>query len=305
MGIRMRFFIVLIQLNLTLALFSNDFFSQNLLSSSGRNAATSVWFEVQSGKITFEGRVLRQNTGTSSWMVDSITNDDIELNDNGYFYVKIFGNEYSVLFGSRFFFIPYDKKSDYPRDRIGTVFQSNVDDLIKSRANQSDKNIDSIDYIRTMIKSIKASSSLIEGNTEYKTFFLNKYLVKGEGGEFFNSDAIPWVEGVSGPGIGETLEISFSDPSSDIVILNGFVDPTRKHLYRNNNRVKTAIIRSNDSGEHFEFEHTFEDVVHFDEIQFPRPAEKIIFEIKDVYPGEKWDDTCISAVLTREPDPYK
>ena len=144
-----------------------------------------------------------------------------------------------------------------------------------------------LDYIHTLINNIKASSSLKEGSTEYKSFFLDKYLVKGEGGEFFNGDAIPWVEGVNEPGVGETIEITFSGSSNDVVILNGFVDPTRKYLYRYNNRVKTAIIRSADSGEPFEFEHIFEDVVHFDEIRFPRPAEKIVFEIKDVYPGEK------------------
>jgi len=230
----------------------------------------------------------------------SLSRDDIVLKENGYLYTKAYIWEESVLFGSRFFLFLNDR-SNYVRHGINGIGSYSGSDFTKKTGNY---------LIKTLIKEISSTSSLVEGTISYNTNMLSKFL-----GYFtyqslpplqvFNENSHPWVEGIDGSGIGESLTILFSEPSSDIVVLNGFVDRNRKHLFKANNRVKTAIIRSNDSGEPFEFDYHFEDMVQFDEIQFPRPAEKIIFEIKDVYPGEKWDDTCISAILTREPDPYK
>ena len=42
-----------------------------------------------------------------------------------------------------------------------------------------------------------------------------------------------------------------------------------------------------------------QDFVHFAEIDFPAKVSKVRFTIKDVYNGEKWNDTCITAVITR------
>ncbi|MCF6334908.1 MAG: hypothetical protein L3J12_04140, partial [Spirochaetales bacterium] len=232
--------------------------------------------------------------------VYSFTEEDVVVEEDGYSYIEAFLWEQSILCGSRFFLFLNDESSYY-RFGIRTIGSFSGKDFTKESGNY---------LIDTLIKDISSTSHLIEASISYNPNMLTKYL-----GYFtyqslppmqvFNENVHPWVEGVDGPGIGEKLTISFTEPSGDIVVLNGFVDRNRKHLFKANNRVKTAIIRSEDSGEPFEFEYHFEDMVRVDEIRFPRTAEKVIFEIKDVYSGEKWDDTCISAVLTREPDPYK
>ena len=112
----------------------------------------------------------------------------------------------------------------------------------------------------------------------------------------------PWVPGKEkkSSGIGEYLEITFNEPSDNLVVLNGYVDLEKRHLYKYNNRVKTAVITSLDKAHPFEFEYTFEDYVHFSEIQLPEKVGKVRFTIKEVYKGEKWDDTCIQAVITNK-----
>lgn len=111
----------------------------------------------------------------------------------------------------------------------------------------------------------------------------------------------PWVPGKENTpsGIGEYLDIEFDEKEDNLVILNGYVDPFKHYLYKANNRVKTAVIKSLDEKNPFEIEYKFEDYVHFSEINFPCEVNKVRFTIKEVYKGERWDDTCITAVITR------
>jgi hypothetical protein len=297
--------LVLILLAFSSSLYSDDFFTQDLLNQYrpiGVIGDQGVDFKIEAGEIK-----LRYN-GNSPHILkkyEEISVNDIFINKNGFSYVNVFGYNVSVLYGSRFFLFlnPQSERYRHGYKGVGSYeYESNIFDKYSY-----------IGYIKCLIRSINSTSSLREGETLYLPNKLDKYLGYFEHSpttgvrppmQILNGNAIPWVEGVNGPGIGEYLTITFTEPCSDIVVLNGFVDRNRKHLFKANNRVKTAIIRSADSGEPFEFDYHFEDMVRFDEIRFPRPAEKVVFEIKEVYPGEKWDDTCISAILTREPDPY-
>lgn len=249
----------------------------------------------------------RTEAGKNERFYENIDSSELEMNHDRYFYTMVFEKNKCIIPGSRLLYL-FPKNSEdfifgFQGDFDNSVYLKDVESMIAF--DKQEHGPLSIDYDINLISNIRSSSDFGEGNLIYNVSFLNKRILSDGVHLAWNGDAYPWVEGVAGPGIGETLTIDFTEPSQDIVVLNGFVDPLRRHLYRHNNRVRTAIIRSADSGEPFEFEHTFEDVVHFDEIPLPRPARKVIFEIKDVYPGEKWDDTCISAVLTREPDPYK
>ena len=58
-------------------------------------------------------------------------------------------------------------------------------------------------------------------------------------------------------------------------------------------------MKLKDKDNPFEIEYDFEDFVHFSEINFPKAVNKVRFTIKEVYKGKKWDDTCITAVITR------
>lgn len=115
----------------------------------------------------------------------------------------------------------------------------------------------------------------------------------------------PWVEGVEGYGIGEYLDIEFKYASDEIQILNGFVDFSRMHLYKDNSRVKRLLIESVEPA--FKQEYELEDVVRYNVISLPRKTAKIRMTILDVYPGRKWQDTCISSILVTDPNqpPYE
>ncbi len=153
------------------------------------------------------------------------------------------------------------------------------------------------------IKKIKSSSFYIEksktGDILYDSCSL-PYIITGDDYACSWTRYPPWVPGKdkNENGIEEYLEIEFTKPLKSFLVLNGYVDPYKHYLYKANNRVKVAAIKSLDSGEPFEIEYKFEDNVCFSKIELPRKTDKIQFTIKEVYPGEKWKDTCITAVIT-------
>lgn len=118
-----------------------------------------------------------------------------------------------------------------------------------------------------------------------------------------------WVEGVPGNGIGEWLEIvnlgsnnrGMKQTLSGMFIINGYVqnengDGQSRRLYEANNRVKRIGISFSD-GSYIERE--LQDHKSFyQEIEFDREVETTSVKIKilEVYPGSKYDDTCISEI---------
>lgn len=158
------------------------------------------------------------------------------------------------------------------------------------------------------IKQITASSYYVEktrnGTIEYIPQTLSALFSLGMHCTWIRH--IPWVPGKenNSSGIGEYLDIEFDKKQDNLVILNGYVDPFKHYLYKANNRVKKAVITSLDEENPFEIEYEFEDYVHFSEIDFPSEVSKVRFTIKEVYKGEKWDDTCITAVITRWESEY-
>ena len=149
-------------------------------------------------------------------------------------------------------------------------------------------------------KNIKASSSLKEKNKTYgpdgtltvynpRCLSTNAYWVK---------DNIPWAEGKAGDGIGETIEMDLipgaahNDSGFYFVILNGYVDPLRPYLFKQNNRIKKALIET-DTG--FKKEVTFNDAVEFNSVYIEEKTRHIKLTILEVYKGTKYSDTCITA----------
>lgn len=122
-----------------------------------------------------------------------------------------------------------------------------------------------------------------------------------------------WVEGIAGPGIGETLQLDIS-PSwaggklggyyliEKIGIINGYAK--NQTVFKSNNRVKKVLLtlefyneEAGFSSESMEF--TLEDKMELQYIIFDAPKKISVLTIKilDVYKGDKYDDTCISEVL--------
>lgn len=115
----------------------------------------------------------------------------------------------------------------------------------------------------------------------------------------FNNAMLFWAEGEAGPGIGGTIRVSFNRPSDHMMVLNGAVDFARLNLYKDNNRLKRVLVRADDGS--FAFEHVFDDVVAFHKIPFPAEARGVTITILEVYPGRRWDDTCVTAIYLKQP----
>ena len=119
-----------------------------------------------------------------------------------------------------------------------------------------------------------------------------------------------WVEGVAGHGIGEYLRYTFKPETpriTEIKIANGYVKSPA--AWKANSRVKKlkvlvnnkpyAILLLEDSMQEQIFE--VEPIGYGDRKNFlllkRRPAHTITFEIMEVYPGSKYQDTVISEIF--------
>ena len=118
-----------------------------------------------------------------------------------------------------------------------------------------------------------------------------------------------WVEGVPGNGIGEFLVYHFPPQSpriTDIIVVNGLV--RNETSWKNNHRVKKMKLYINDlpSAILCLADTRDEQIFHFEPIGYgqrdnyeelmTRPWWTMKFEILEIYPGEKYDDTAITEI---------
>ena len=158
------------------------------------------------------------------------------------------------------------------------------------------------------VKEISASSVLIENTRIGKTIYAPDNLLTrlyyrcSDEPYYIDYDSLtpPWVEGKDDYGIGEYLDMEFKWPSDEMQILNGFVDFNRMDLYEKNSRVKTVLIESENPK--FSKEYQLDDLVRYTLISLPQKTQKIRMTIKDVYPGTKYKDTCLSSILVTNPN---
>lgn len=118
-----------------------------------------------------------------------------------------------------------------------------------------------------------------------------------------------WVEGVEGQGVGESLTYHFAPESpriTKIIVVNGYVKSAA--AWKNNSRVKKlklflnekeiAVLHLADSKAEQSF--TFSPLGNGDRADFEKlkqqPAWTLRFEILEVYPGEKYEDTVITEI---------
>ena len=113
--------------------------------------------------------------------------------------------------------------------------------------------------------------------------------------------SMPWVEGVSGDGTGEWIELELNGYISNLYILNGYVDVRRPHLFKENNRIKEATLictPENPNEEIFEKKIIFEDFVYVKKIELGKECKKVRLRIDSVFKGSKYDDTAITSIYT-------
>ena len=115
----------------------------------------------------------------------------------------------------------------------------------------------------------------------------------------------PWIEGVDGDGIGESITLGVKRPLPlyGILIRPGYYEYGEEDVWRKNNRVAALEITLND-------EHTFTENIPDERFERPhlirvrdytKPVNKIKLAIKAVHPGTEFRNTCISLLELRAP----
>lgn len=133
--------------------------------------------------------------------------------------------------------------------------------------------------------NISASSELTEKNIIYKAENLSNL----EG-------SYPWAENATGDGINET--ISFEGNFEHLFIFSGFVSAKRPYLYTQNARAKKLLVCLKDKNDFFEI--ILEDSPNPQRIDLQqRYSGTIELKITDSYPGCKYQDLCINAIIGR------
>lgn len=151
------------------------------------------------------------------------------------------------------------------------------------------------------VKSITASSTLKEKQYGHDIVYapINLFRAFEIGCRchpyWWNNAHIPWVEGVKGNGINETISIEFNTPVWGFSILNGYADVQNMKLYKENSRVKKLKVE--DLTNDLEYSMDFEDKVYFNYLDLALPSESLKLTILEVYEGTKYQDTCISAMV--------
>lgn len=226
--------------------------------------------------------------------------NQLYVDKNGFSYFILQGKLKTVIYGSNYFFsfgpLEWTTIEIFKPDNFLDYYNNNSwKTSIKSDGNKL-WNFDISHISHSSLYEEKNKNGTVQYTSDYLNVLIDNYLDNS----YFVLHT-PWVPGKekSLSGIGEYLEIEFNKPKDNLVILNGYVDLEKRNLYKANNRVKKAVITSLDKENPFEIEYDFEDYVHFSEINFPKAVNKVRFTIKEIYKGEKWDDTCISAVITR------
>jgi len=134
----------------------------------------------------------------------------------------------------------------------------------------------------------RVSSFLTEGNVEYRVENLNKLTTFS-----------PWVEGVSGNGISEWIEVNYYKDSSlgnlsGLIFYNGFVSYEKPYLYSKNNRVRSFEVY--DSENNYMMDIVLDDTPNPQFKKLMYPSNTVTLKIKSIYPGSEWDDTCLNVI---------
>ena len=222
-----------------------------------------------------------------------------------------------MIYGGNYYAIKYDSsilKEDKQINELGEIFHKvynsenyngetghlETDDkkLYNDWASYASGYLDYSFFMYNIVKSVKMNvpylKETIKGNKIIYDDDILKYrwfTVSGYESVYANCTK-PMVEGSEGNGEGVELDVEFYVPSDNIVILNGYADWNKQHLYKQNARMKKVKLE----GEGFSVEYEFEDYVHFAQIDFPKQVEKIKLTVLEVYDGSKWADMAISGI---------
>lgn len=223
---------------------------------------------------------------------------DIVVAQDGWYELEFIGRKIPIIFGGNYF--TYHDPQD-PNSSVYNADEQFYEEAKKRLTGRAIKG--GIDYsvfcgMRTrQISSIKVPDVLEENlggkKIVYDTADMQEYYILGAEGEvYFNTHAKPWA--TSKNPVGMKVEMKFNSRQHQIVILNGYVNPLKRHLYKENRRIKRIRVSgTSESKGNFSFEEEIEDVVHFHQIDIPARTSEVEIEILEFYEGEKYQDLCV------------
>lgn len=151
---------------------------------------------------------------------------------------------------------------------------------------------------------INVSSVLVEKDIHYDASNLSFENLEWNYGN--NNLFLPWVENVTGYGIGEYIELRDATPyerrTDYLLIANGYFSLEKPYLYKQNSRVKQIKVTGLNSGKEMILDVLDTPHPQTVDISFLETQEPFRVTIMDIYKGTKYDDTCINCM---EPYPYK
>ena len=254
---------------------SSYLYSQNLnglyLSTGQDGPSPSIWFENNNISLLFP-----INGGTyiekEKYLINSI---------NGIYKITILSNPGIVLY------LLFDNEFGYFSITTPYKYDSGILLRITDEIIQKLPRGGGDSFIRAFLeeKSINGSSFLKENGIEYKFTNIMKLFT-----------TYPWVEGKEDTGIGEYIELDYSQKYIErvdtIIISNGFFSPNNPNLYYQNNRVKKILIEEINGIYKQEFD--VRDSPNIQSFKLGRYCSKIRITITDVYYGTEYNDTCIN-----------
>lgn len=248
---------------------------------------------------------------------NKVNKNKIKYNEYGFQYFSYNGNIQYIIYGGNYYAIKYNNffhNEDKRINEVGEIFhnvfnsdrynpktgelQSSDIKLNEDWGNYASQYLDYSLFLYNIVKSIKMNVPFLEESINGKKITYNDDILKFRWflitryGSLYANCVKPMVEGDRGNGIGVEVDIEFYIPSDNIVILNGYADWNKQHLYKQNARMKKVKVE----GDGFSLDYEFEDYVHFAQIDFPKQVDKIKITVLEVYDGSKWADMAISGI---------
>ena len=157
--------------------------------------------------------------------------------------------------------------------------------------------IDFDNYENYPVTFYDRTSHLVENTKEYTIENLNNLELES-----------PWVEAAEGYGIGEgfTMKNLSGKDFSKLLLINGYISFYKPYLYDMNGRIKELKITDITANQTALLQ--VADTPHPQTLDIPFEVScDLRIEITDVYPGTKYEDTCLSSLIPfdKEVIPYR
>ena len=153
---------------------------------------------------------------------------------------------------------------------------------------------------QTRFSAKKTSVDITEETLSIINIIADSTLISSKGKEYYaeymvdGDTTTSWQEGADDFGENNSIEITFAQKAilRYMVIYNG--NQASEDLFKSNNRVRSIEIKIGDEKTGVELEDSMTPQII--ELQGIDEVEKVTVIIKSVYPGSRWDDTCISEI---------